>query len=284
MARLPFPANLVYAPFGPRDFALDPYHKGVDFGYGIANQLGTPVPCAAGGYVFDQGHSSGFGYWKEVHHAAGWRTRYHMLGASGGAQKGSQIAEGEIIGLIGAPSGGATGVHLHFELWDPNHYDSIYGQRVDPITNINRLPSPQEDDMYDAAAQAALFAKIDSLRGATPEMRLYRNPSTFEVGIACIATGYYRKLANTDYITLVRAKRMAIDEDPVDLSGGQWSFLHQLLAEARAASTGDTSSIASYVSANTIEAVRANVQDFSDEEIESIRSAASDEAYRRSVA
>lgn len=137
---LPFPLNKVGARFGKRNFAADPYHKGVDF----PMPAGTPVPVAATGTVTGTGYLASINQWVEVDHGNSLVTRYHMLGSVTVA-RGARVAAGQTIGRVGPKHGVSTGEHLHFELRDKTRNDPIYGTAIDPIANITRLdaaPTP----------------------------------------------------------------------------------------------------------------------------------------------
>ncbi|GAA3582833.1 hypothetical protein GCM10022198_02590 [Klugiella xanthotipulae] len=64
--------------------------------------------------------------------------------------------------------------------------------------------------------------------------RLYRNTATGTIAAACIATGFYWDIPNLAAVTLLRSKKLAVDEANVELNAEQWEFLLQLLAVARA--------------------------------------------------
>ncbi|WP_187977157.1 peptidoglycan DD-metalloendopeptidase family protein [Mycetocola sp. JXN-3] len=131
---LPFPLNNVGARFGKRNFAADPYHKGIDF----PMPAGTPVPAAAAGTVTGTGYLASINQWVEIDHGNSLVTRYHMLGSVTVA-RGARVSAGETIGRVGPKHGVSTGEHLHFELRDKTRNDAIYGTAIDPIANITRL-------------------------------------------------------------------------------------------------------------------------------------------------
>lgn len=95
------------------------YHHGID----IASASGTPIRAAASGRVKTVSRSWTKGLYVVISHADGYETSYfHLRKAE--AQKGWNVAQGEIIGLEGS-SGNTTGAHLHFEI-------SKNGLRIDP--------------------------------------------------------------------------------------------------------------------------------------------------------
>jgi murein DD-endopeptidase MepM/ murein hydrolase activator NlpD len=105
--------------YGPRGLR---FHSGVDF----PSAFGTPVAAAgAGRVVFAGVQPGGWGRFVVVQHARGVRTLYAHLSRIG-VGAGQRVAAGAPIGRVGA-SGGATGPHLHFEVF-------VRGANVDPQT------------------------------------------------------------------------------------------------------------------------------------------------------
>lgn len=179
MARLPFARNQITQVFGPRNFAQDPLHRGVDFGSGV--WAGLAVPVAAAGTVSRAGQTAAINFWKEVDHGGGWSTRYHMLGSAAGPGVGSRVSEGQTIGYIGPRFGVSTGVHLHFEVHNRGVSRPGYGTAVDPLTHIDLISSagaqpPQEEDIH---------------------MILIQSPGR---GAALIGPGFFRPLRNAEEI------------------------------------------------------------------------------------
>lgn len=86
-------------------------HKGID----IANNVGTPVVAAARGRVnFAGWHDGGYGYFVEITHDDGSRTRYGH-NSSLLVREGQQVEQGQVISQMGS-TGRSTGPHLHFEV------------------------------------------------------------------------------------------------------------------------------------------------------------------------
>jgi murein DD-endopeptidase MepM/ murein hydrolase activator NlpD len=86
-------------------------HKGVDYGA----PAGTRVRATADGTVEFAGNRGGYGNAIVLRHHAGITTLYgHLRGFAAGVRKGRRIAQGEVIGYVGA-TGWATGPHLHYE-------------------------------------------------------------------------------------------------------------------------------------------------------------------------
>jgi murein DD-endopeptidase MepM/ murein hydrolase activator NlpD len=89
-------------------------HRGID----IANNVGTPIVAAARGRVSFAGwHEGGYGYFVEITHEDGSKTRYghnsNLL-----VREGQQVDQGQVISQMGS-SGRSTGPHLHFEVLPP---------------------------------------------------------------------------------------------------------------------------------------------------------------------
>jgi murein DD-endopeptidase MepM/ murein hydrolase activator NlpD len=113
--------------FSPRRFhpILKIYRpsNGVDF----AAPLGTPVSAVGDGLVLFAGYRGQFGNLVIIEHPNGWQTYYAHLSKFGrGVRKGARVAQGQIIGYVGA-TGLATGPHLHYEI-------RINNRPVNPLT------------------------------------------------------------------------------------------------------------------------------------------------------
>lgn len=87
-------------------------HNGID----ISGQGGTPILAAYDGVIKTRAWSSGYGYFVEIQHAAGYVTRYAHMVAQGAVAPGAKVVRGQQIGLVGN-TGNSTGAHLHFEVW-----------------------------------------------------------------------------------------------------------------------------------------------------------------------
>ena len=86
-------------------------HKGID--YGAAT--GTRVKATADGVVDIAGRQGGYGNVVVLRHQSKYTTWYgHLSAISKGLRKGKRVAQGEVIGFVGA-TGLASGPHLHYE-------------------------------------------------------------------------------------------------------------------------------------------------------------------------
>lgn len=102
-------------------------HRGVDI---CGTGRGSPIYAARAGVVTDIKSDGSSGYYVTIKHDNGFYTRYaHLqntngndkLGLTNSATKyvyiGKRVNAHDVIGEMGS-SGGSTGVHLHFEIWD----------------------------------------------------------------------------------------------------------------------------------------------------------------------
>ena len=96
-------------------------HSGID----LMAPWGSPIRAAAGGTVVYAGWYFAYGRIVDIQHSDGLITRYaHMADFAHGIRPGAPVAEGEIIGRVGA-TGRAHGAHVHFEV-------RVNGRAVDP--------------------------------------------------------------------------------------------------------------------------------------------------------
>lgn len=120
ISRHPVAYERISSPFDPN--RLHPIlhvrrpHNGVD----MAAERGTPIHAAGEGTVTFVGRKRGYGRLVQIEHFDGYSTRYgHMRRFAGDLHDGEHIAEGDVIGYVGA-TGEATGPHLHFEIRKDN--------------------------------------------------------------------------------------------------------------------------------------------------------------------
>jgi murein DD-endopeptidase MepM/ murein hydrolase activator NlpD len=132
-------------------FGYDAAHRGIDY----SAPAGTKVRTVAGGIVTFAGWQRGYGNLVEIRHDDRHATLYaHLQGFAPGVIKGTRVAQGDVIGFVGA-TGWATGPHLHFEV-------KIHGNPVNPLTaslpGAEPLPESRRDAL--AAAAAPLRAQL----------------------------------------------------------------------------------------------------------------------------
>jgi murein DD-endopeptidase MepM/ murein hydrolase activator NlpD len=86
-------------------------HNGIDYGA----PSGTRVKSTGDGTVEFAGNQGGYGRVVILRHQSRYTTLYgHLSGFAAGIRKGVRIAQGDVIGYVGA-TGWATGPHLHYE-------------------------------------------------------------------------------------------------------------------------------------------------------------------------
>ena len=86
-------------------------HKGIDYGA----PTGTRVKATADGVVESASRHSAYGNVIVLRHQSKFTTWYaHLSGFAKGLRKGQRVAQGTVIGYVGA-TGLATGPHLHYE-------------------------------------------------------------------------------------------------------------------------------------------------------------------------
>jgi murein DD-endopeptidase MepM/ murein hydrolase activator NlpD len=138
-------------------FGYDAAHRGIDY----SAPAGTKVRTVAAGTVEFAGWQRGYGNIVEVRHNEKHSTLYaHLQAFAGGVIKGARVAQGDLVGLVGA-TGWATGPHLHYEV-------KIRGAQVNPLTaelpGAEPLAETQRDALVATAAplreQLALLERI----------------------------------------------------------------------------------------------------------------------------
>ncbi|WP_322403994.1 M23 family metallopeptidase [Massilia luteola] len=119
-------------------------HEGVDF----AAPMGTPIKASGDGVVDFVGTQNGYGNIVVLKHWSNYSTAYgHMSRFAGGLHRGQKVAQGDVIGYVGA-TGWATGPHLHYEF-------RIGGHATDPMAlkNLQQQPlTPGELNRFRMAA------------------------------------------------------------------------------------------------------------------------------------
>lgn len=119
LLRTPVDGAKITSGFGMRMHPLLGYtkmHKGIDFGV----PSGTPIMAAGDGTVEKAGYNGAYGNYVRIRHSNNFGTAYaHMSRISQGLYAGKHVAQGQIIGFVGA-TGRATGPHLHYEILQGN--------------------------------------------------------------------------------------------------------------------------------------------------------------------
>ena len=134
------PSSAFYWPFAPSTWNMNnghpednfrtagrPSHNGMDMGYGIANVTDTPIRAVADGTVQFVGVDGSYGNRIVIQHDNGIRTTYNHMHNPSPLAMGDHVHMGDVVGGIGT-TGGSTGNHLHFEV-----FDQSIGDYVDPL-------------------------------------------------------------------------------------------------------------------------------------------------------
>lgn len=133
-------------------------HKGIDY----AAPTGTRVRATGDGVVEFAGfHQGGYGNLVVLRHQTKYTTWYgHLSGLAKGIRKGARIAQGDVIGFVGA-TGLATGPHLHYEF-------RINDVHQNPLRVVMPSAPPITPDHRDAFATAVqpLALQLQLLRGS----------------------------------------------------------------------------------------------------------------------
>ena len=130
-------------------------HKGIDYGA----PTGARVKATGDGIVELAGRQGAYGNLVVLRHQSGYATWYaHLSGFAKGVRKGARVAQGEVIGYVGA-TGLVTGPHLHYEF-------RINGVHQNPLRVV--LPSAppitaEQKPAFNTAA-APLAERLNLLR------------------------------------------------------------------------------------------------------------------------
>lgn len=104
-------------------------HEGTDIG---GTGYGSPIKAANNGLVVQSGYTGTNGNYILIQHSNGYFTMYAHL-SSRSKSAGAVVMAGDVIGYMGK-SGFATGVHLHFGLYDGMPYRG--GRAIDPLKTV----------------------------------------------------------------------------------------------------------------------------------------------------
>ena len=118
--RWPLGFDEISDPFGTPRNNRQGFHTGVDF----SAEVGTIVGSTAAGQVSFAGWDNSYGYWVEIDHGGGVRSRYAHLSEIW-VTTGAWVSAGSFVGTVGN-TGNSSGAHLHFEI-------VMQGAPVDPL-------------------------------------------------------------------------------------------------------------------------------------------------------
>jgi murein DD-endopeptidase MepM/ murein hydrolase activator NlpD len=131
-------------------------HKGIDYGA----PTGAHVRATADGIVDFAGRQGGYGNVIVLRHQSKYTTWYgHLSGYAKGLRKGKRVAQGELIGYVGA-TGLATGPHLHYEFRINDVHQNPLRVAMPEAPPITADTKPR----FDRIAQP-LLARLMLLRG-----------------------------------------------------------------------------------------------------------------------
>ena len=135
-----WPTNRPYSISSHYGWRWGRMHSGVDIYVG---GRGSPIYSARAGVVTSITSDGSSGFYVIIKHDNGYYTRYaHMQNTRGNdslsgtssatkyIKQGQRVAAHQVIGEVGS-SGGSTGPHLHFEIWNGVPYRS---QSFNPLT------------------------------------------------------------------------------------------------------------------------------------------------------
>lgn len=135
-----WPTNFPYTITSRYGYRWGKLHAGIDIYVG---GRGSPIYAARAGVVTDISSNSASGFYVTIKHDNGYYTRYaHMQNTAGNdslrgthsATKyislGQRVSAHQVIGEVGS-SGGSTGPHCHFEIWNGVPWGG--GQTFNPL-------------------------------------------------------------------------------------------------------------------------------------------------------
>lgn len=111
-------------------------HLGTDY----AAPYGTPIYAVGNGVVVEAAYTKGNGRYIKIKHDDVYQTQYlHMQKFAKGMKRGTQVAQGEVIGYVGS-TGLATGPHVCFRFWKN-------GKQVNHLRENLPAPKPLPEEV-----------------------------------------------------------------------------------------------------------------------------------------
>ena len=124
-----WPTNAPYTITSKYGWRWGKLHEGIDIS---GTGYGSPIKAANNGVVYQSGYTSVNGNYIVIAHSNGYYTMYaHM--ATRYKSAGATVYAGDVIGLMGE-SGFATGVHLHFAIYNGMPYRG--GSPINPLKTV----------------------------------------------------------------------------------------------------------------------------------------------------
>ncbi len=132
-------------------------HNGIDYGA----PTGTRIRATGDGVVeFAGRHAGGYGNLVVLRHQSKYTTWYgHLSGFASGVRKGARVAQGSVIGYVGA-TGLATGPHLHYEF----RINDVHQNPLRVVLPEAPPIGPEQKAAFAAAAEP-LAQRLALLRG-----------------------------------------------------------------------------------------------------------------------
>lgn len=133
-------------------FNISMPHRGIDY----AAPVGTPVRAAGDGTVRVAGRTRPNGNYVVLRHGETFETKYlHLSRIARGIRQGTRVAQGKVIGYVGA-TGYATGPHLHYEFLVNGVHQN---PRTVELPKAKPIPA-SERDRFDKST-AVILAQLD---------------------------------------------------------------------------------------------------------------------------
>ena len=132
-------------------------HKGTDYGA----PTGTRVRATGDAVVEFVGNQGGYGKVIVLRHQSRYTTLYgHLSGFAAGLRKGARVAQGDVIGFVGA-TGLASGPHLHYEFRINDVHQNPLAIALPSAPPLSARELPRFSDKA-----AAELARIDMIGGS----------------------------------------------------------------------------------------------------------------------
>ena len=134
-------------------------HKGIDYGA----PTGTRVKATGDGVVESASRHSAYGNVIVLRHQSKFTTWYaHLSGFAKGLRKGQRVAQGTVIGYVGA-TGLATGPHLHYEFRINNRHQNPLRVAIPAAPPITSEQKPKFEQATQSYAQRLALLRSTNL-------------------------------------------------------------------------------------------------------------------------
>ncbi|MEZ4955776.1 MAG: peptidoglycan DD-metalloendopeptidase family protein [Saprospiraceae bacterium] len=143
-------------------------HLGTDY----AAPYGTPIYAVGNGVITEAGFTKGNGRYIKIKHDNVYQTQYlHMQKFASGMKRGTQVAQGEVIGYVGS-TGLATGPHVCFRFWKN-------GVQVNHLSENLPAPNPLPESVLPSffAVRDEMVRKLGELNYESEELEQSPEPT-----------------------------------------------------------------------------------------------------------